>query len=433
MHSDLVAALMRRVLPYLVLLPATAGAASLAEAVAGGKPNLDLRLRYERIETNPPYGPGITEDQADALTARLRLGYTTAQWHALDAQAEFSGTWALDDDHYQSTDNLKSRYPIVPDPSGETLNQAWLRYSGLPATTITLGRQRLAYDNQRFIGNVAWRQREQTFDAVSLSSQWLGRWLPQTTFNYAYLSRVQAFRAYRMDPANAGVSCNADFACADTLGLNGHALNLAWVAAPALKLVGYGYWLDFDFDSAARRDTRTLGLRAMGTVPVDAFKLSYTLEYADQRGIAESPSGLKADYQLIELGAARGPVAATLGHEVLSGDGAYGFQTPLATLHAFQGWVDLFVNTPVWGVRDDAASLSLNVERAKLTAVWHRYAADSASLRYGDEWNLLATRPIGKQLNAGLKYGIYDGNRESPDAPRRSRTEKFWAWLEYKL
>lgn len=431
MNRCLVAALSRRVLFCLALLPAAAGAAthSLAQALAAGKPNLDLRLRYERIDTDPPYGPGITRDDADALTTRLRLGYTTAQWHAFDAQAEFSGTWALDDDHYQSTDNFKHTYPIIPDPSGETLNQAWVRYSGLPATTITLGRQRLAHDNQRFIGNVAWRQREQTFDAVSL----VGQWLPRTTVNYAYLSRVQSFRAFRMDPANAGVSCSAEFACADTLDLDGHTLNLAWVPAPAFKLVGYGYWLDFGFDSAARRDTRTLGLRATGAVPAGAYRLSYTAEYADQRGIADSPSGLKADYQLIELSAARGHLSATLGREVLGGDGGYAFQTPLATLHAFQGWVDLFVSTPAQGVRDDYASLSLNVERARLTTVWHRFEADSTSLRYGDEWNLLATRPLGKQLNAGLKYGLYDGNADSPDAPRRSRTEKFWAWIEYKL
>ena len=435
MNRCLVAALSHRVLFCLALLPAVAGAAtpSLAEALAAGKPNLDLRLRYERIDTNPPYGPGITRDDADALTTRLRLGYTTAQWHAFDAQAEFSGTWALDDDHYQSTDNLKGVYPIIPDPSGESLSQAWVRYSGLPETTITLGRQRLAYDNQRFIGNVAWRQREQTFDAMSLSTRWLGRWLPRTTLNYSYLGRVQSFRAFRMDPANAGVSCSADFACADTLDLDGHALNLAWAAAPALTLVGYGYWLDFDFDSAARRDTRTLGLRAAGAVPAGAYRLSYTAEYADQRGIADAPSGLEADYWLIEFGAERGRLSATLGHEVLGGDGGYAFQTPLATLHAFQGWADLFVNTPAQGVRDDYASLSLNVERARLTAVWHRYEADSVVLRYGEEWNLLATRPLGKQLNAGLKYGLYDGNAESPDAPRRSRTEKFWAWVEYKL
>ncbi len=429
MNRRCLAALARVASTCLALLPASALADTFAAALTQGKPNLDARLRYEHIDTDPPYGLGITQNSADALTTRLRLGYTTAAWKGLDAQMEFSGTYALDDDHYQSTDNLKSRYPIVPDPGGESLNQAWLRYSGLPATAITLGRQRLAFDNQRFIGNVAWRQREQTFDAASLVT----RSLPDTTLQYAYLSRVRSFRAFRMDPANAGVSCNADFACADTLGLDAHVLNLAWSARPELKLVAYGYWLDFDFDSAARRDTRTLGLRASGSAAVGPLQLGYAAEYADQQGIADSPAGTQADYRLIEFSAGGKRLTATLGHEVLGGDGAYGFQTPLATLHAFQGWVDLFVNTPAWGVRDDYAGLAVNVERIRLNAVWHRFEADSASLRYGEEWNLIATRPIGQRLGAGLKYGHYDGDARAPDAVRRSTTDKFWTWVEYKF
>ena len=44
-----------------------------------------------------------------------------------------------------------------------------------------------------------------------------------------------------------------------------------------------------------------------------------------------------ADYYLIEAGAAYKPIPVTgkLGYEVLGGDGTWGFQTPLATLHSF--------------------------------------------------------------------------------------------------
>src|SRR3546814_12023345 len=40
-------------------------------------------------------------------------------------------------------------------------------------------------------------------------------------------------------------------------------------------------------------------------------------------------------------------------YEVLGSDaGVFAFQTPLATLHKFQGWADLFLTTPSAGVRD---------------------------------------------------------------------------------
>src|SRR3546814_1461069 len=40
-------------------------------------------------------------------------------------------------------------------------------------------------------------------------------------------------------------------------------------------------------------------------------------------------------------------------YEVLGSDaGVFAFQTPLATLHKFQGWADLFLTTHSAGVRD---------------------------------------------------------------------------------
>src|SRR5690606_21803263 len=36
----------------------------------------------------------------------------------------------------------------------------------LENTTITVGRQRIIHGNARFVGNVGWRQNEQTFDGV---------------------------------------------------------------------------------------------------------------------------------------------------------------------------------------------------------------------------------------------------------------------------
>ena len=73
-------------------------------------------------------------------------------------------------------------------------------------------------------------------------------------------------------------------------------------------------------------------------------KLIYTAEFATQ----ETTDGAnEADYSLIELGYGFDGYSIIAGLETLgSDDGAYGFQTPLATKHAFNGWADKFLKTP---------------------------------------------------------------------------------------
>ena len=40
------------------------------------------------------------------------------------------------------------------------------------------------------------------------------------------------------------------------------------------------------------------------------------------------------------------------GIEYLEGNGTIGFSTPLATLHKFQGFADVFLTTPASGITD---------------------------------------------------------------------------------
>jgi hypothetical protein len=58
-------------------------------------------------------------------------------------------------DHFNSTENGKTQYPVVPDPKGPEVNQAWLKYSRKELSG-TYGRQRIVQDNLRCVGNAAW-------------------------------------------------------------------------------------------------------------------------------------------------------------------------------------------------------------------------------------------------------------------------------------
>lgn len=93
------------------------------------------------------------------------------------------------------------------------------------------------------------------------------------------------------------------------------------------KLVGYAYLLEVDNNTDNALDT--YGLRLKGP--------QYTVEYATQ----ESKSGatkFEADYLFVEGGLLLGGLTIKFGYEVLGSDKAsYGFSTPLATVHKFNG------------------------------------------------------------------------------------------------
>src|SRR5581483_10255303 len=136
-------------------------ASPLLDAIAAGRPVIDLRARYENVGDNSkPVQTG------EAGTLRARLGYETGAWNGLSVQADFDQLWLLGGD-YNSTRNGKTTLPIIADPALTALNRLQLTYASDFDTKFVLGRQRLLIGNQRFIGNSGWRQHEQTFDALS--------------------------------------------------------------------------------------------------------------------------------------------------------------------------------------------------------------------------------------------------------------------------
>lgn len=379
---------------------------SLAAALSGGKANLAVRLRYEDVTQDNPL------KDASAFTLRTRLGYTTAKWNDLNLMIEFENIHPLGSEDYNSgpgvfsATNGNSAYSTIADPTGSEVNQYWLGYSGLPNTQVKLGRQRLILDNARFIGNVGWRQNEQTFDGLNI----VNTGIPNATINYSYLTR-------------------SNFIFFNNFEMSTHLLNIGYSLSDSHKLTSYAYLLDFDKDGAARRDTKTLGGRAAGAFPMDGFKVLYALEYATQADYADSPSTVDADYSLAEFGIGLKSVTAKVGLETLGGDGTYGFQVPLATNHAFQGWADMFLATPATGVVDTYLNVAAAVPGigGKLVVVYHDFKADQGSASYGDEIDVVYKRPITPNFGMAIKYADYTADTFKVD------TRKLWVQAEYKF
>lgn len=378
-----------------------AAADDFTGALIGGKPTADLRLRYESVDQ-----ANALKD-ANAATLRLRLGYETGQYRGFGALVEAETVTALGGESYNSTVNGETAYSIVADPEATEINQAYLSYAGLADTKLKYGRQRIILDNHRFIGNVGWRQNEQTFDAFTLTNASL----PETTITAGYI--------YNVNRVFSDKSPQGDFK------MNSPIFNVSYKGWSLGEVVGYGYLLDFT--DLAASSTQTYGLRLKGSAPLAGVKALYTAEYATQRDYRDNPRDYSLKYYLLEGGVGLSNAEFKLGYEVLGGNGAVAFQTPLATLHAMNGWADQFLVTPGAGLKDAYLSAATTVLGTRLEAVYHDFRADSNSTRYGTEWDLQAVKAIDKTYAVGAKYARYDAKGFSVD------TDKFWLWAEAKF
>jgi len=268
----------------------------------------------------------------------------------------------------------------------------------------------LKFDNTRFVGNVGWRQNEQTFDALSVSWK-LG---DKLNVRYAYLD--QAHRIFGNGHPNP-LAAEQD--------LSTHLVNLAW-SLPMGRLVGYGYF--HENDDLPLSSTQTLGLRFSGKRPMaEADNWFYAAELASQTDYADAPEAGSVEYLLLEGGISVSGHAFRLGFESLGSNGRRSVQTPLATLHAFNGWVDRFLTTPADGLNDFYIGVDGPIGSMRYAARWHQYDADRGSLDYGQEFDAQIVWPFYPKWKALAKYAVYDADDFSTDV------SKFWLSVEYKF
>ncbi|WP_218668174.1 alginate export family protein [Vreelandella utahensis] len=383
---------------------ATAQAADpITEALSNGETNLDARYRYELVDQE-----GVPKD-AGASTLRTRLGYRTGEVSGFTGFLEAEHVTQLGGDTYNSTINGVDNRPVVADPAETEINQAWVRYEGLADTQMTYGRQRFFLDNHRFIGTVGWRQNEQTFDGFTIVNESL----PDTTLTGGYLYNANRIFSDASPNGNAPMDTGV--------------LNARYDGLAAGSLTAYTYLLSYE--NAPEDSTRSHGLRFSGesglTNDVTAL---YTLEVARQSDYDNNPDSFDTDYYRVEAGARSGGVTAKLGQELLgSDDGTHAFQTPLATLHAMNGWADKFLSTPDAGLRDTYASVATAISGVSLKAVHHRFESDEGSNDYGSETGLVATWSPNSTYTVGAKAALYqseDGNTQTSD------TDKAWLWVD---
>lgn len=377
--------------------PNAAGASrdegAIIAAIKKGKPILDVRYRLETKEQ-----AGFAE-RAVANTLRTRLGFETGEVFNFKILLEFESVLSIGADDFNSTTNGMTLFPVVTDPDATEINRAQATFVGIKKTPITIGRQKFDLLNQRFVGAVDFRQNQQTFDAVRINSTAIGG----LSFDYLYLSRIH--RIFGDDSPMGEFDSDS------------HVIAATYDAKKLGKISAYGLLLDFQEAPAA--SSATWGVRYENARVLDkeaGVKIGVVGEYASQRDYADNPFSYDEAYVHGEGALTVASFAGRFGYERLGGDGAIGFSTPLATLHKFQGFADVFLTTPAAGVEDIYGTLSyawtdgpFGLE-ATIYATYHDFESARGGIDFGDEIDAGLNVKIDKHWSIEAKGAVYDGN-----------------------
>ncbi len=393
----------------------------LPEALANGKLSVNARLRMEYADISG--APAITEPSY-APTLRTRFGFTSAPVYGFQGMLEGANMTVLgpEANYNAAGSNGRGYKPVVGDPPATYLNQAWLGYTYTNWVTVKAGRQRLVLDNQRFIGDVDWRQNMQTFDAAGGTFEPLAHL--DLTYDYLwYVHRVFADVA-GLPPANR------DFAS------RSHLINLDYSAWKYGRFVAYSYLLDLRNAAGSANSCATYGGYFAGASPVvGQLALDYRAEFAEQSAYGDNPAHYWAPYYNVELGATLQAVSVGSGYEVLGSDNAQPFRTPLATLHAFNGWAEAFLTPPASGLRDLYGYTQVILPGdLPLRFVYHKFDAASGGADFGQEFDLQLSRQFGKSWTALLEYAYYNGQNPAPPSFATGiDVQRLWLQVEFRF
>ena len=379
-------------------------AENISDALFGGKFSLNNRLRWEHVAQT-------RRDETSAITNRTRFGYGTKELNGLSFYAELENNTPFDrSDHGvpQAAQGDSGRgKAVIADPEEVELNQAYIKYvyQGDIKLDVIAGRQRIILDDARFVGNVGWRQMEQTFDAVRVNTD-LG--IENFNLTYVYIWKVNTI--FTEEAAGlVGVPARDN----GPLDSQTHLINTSYKFCDALKLTGFAYL--FDLSNATVGDpasNATYGVTASGKVAIDdTFSTAYSLTYATQSDYADNATSYSADFF-----AADGKLVAKdlgfggVGYQKLGSDnGTAAFQTPAGTNHAFQGWADVFLTTPITGLQDLYVYAGTTLPcGTKVKITYHDFdVAKGGDL--GSEIDVVLSKKINKNWSVLSKLASYNG------------------------
>ncbi len=375
-----------------------------AVAIDGDTPPIlfgETQIRYEGAKND------AFPLRSDGISQAIRIGLEYRITDRLTFLAEGEGVYAVLDNYNDGTGNNPLR-PVIPNPETLELNRLQLQAKLSDETYLTIGRQVLAFDDQRFIGQARFRQNNQTFDAVHFTH----RFGAHATFQAGYINRVN--RPLGGDNINGRFKGGSYY------------LN-AGVQTPIGRIGAFHYALDLTTGLAAvpnnRFSSQTTGIRLDSRWHKDFWGLDINASYAHQKDYAENPIDYSADYKLAGFRAYAGATRFGFQYESLGAGNGQSFQTILGTRRKFQGLADVFLLTPQNGVDDYSVFFELEFANfgvlSGLTAFvrQHWFRAERGDSSYGSETDfVIKTGFWGAEWQAGI--ATYRANSFAADTQR---------------
>ncbi|MCP5532354.1 MAG: hypothetical protein H7A49_16150 [Akkermansiaceae bacterium] len=354
------------------------------------KPTIDVRARYE-------YGDIDGFEDSNAFTIRERVGLMTAEWYGISAFVEGEFTQAAVADYHGGAPGarpFKPSHTVIADPETNELNQGYIQYAGFDSV-LKAGRQRIILDNAAFVGNVGWRQNEQTFDAISLTN----KSLDGLALGYSYIDQVN--RIFGSDADAPLVAGPPPFDNVQDINAEVHLLNASYSGLEGLTLGAYAYLMDFP--DKPNWDNNTFGMSAKSDVY--GFTLYGELAWQDDAGFGNTEDALYAHGSVTKGFAGQ---TVTVGVEHLDA----GFKTPLATVHAFNGFADAFIGGRIEGAHNGLTDVYVSHTiplfwGIKWTNALHAFGDNEISNGYGWEYDSVLAKKFDEHFLAIAKLAYF--------------------------
>ncbi len=393
------------------LLASTAGISAVHADDENGTILLDVRARYETVEQTGKL-------DAEALTVRTRLGWESPTWNGFTALIEGENVLSLGSDDYNSGLNGNTAYATIKDDDITELNRLQLSYAASEHFRVTVGRQLLSFNGNRFVGSPSWRQDRNSHDAARFDysrNDW--------RVTYVYHDRVLR-----------GPGDDFDW------DSDSHLLNVGYDVNDAAKLEGFAYFIDLTDASAPQdRSNMTWGGRLTGAVPVGEARLSYAALLARQSDYGSSTADFDLNFASFDVRVSGAGATLMLGYDVLEGDGSNTIATPLGSGHSFHGWADAFSGGGAQSTPDGledirfGASYGGDIDAAfvngwQVGAMHRDFSAQRTGDDLGSEWDAWLNFDLPGDVGLSFQFAEYEGG-SSPLSPADRR--KQWVVLSY--
>jgi hypothetical protein len=325
-----------------------------------------------------------------AASILLRLTLKTEWSHAFSATLEMDHVESFfNNDH--SNGVIANGKPVIPDVAGTEINQGFVSFKNT-ILNLKLGRQRINFDDQRFIGGNGFWQNEQTFDALTSRANLA----TNSSFTYTYLANANRIfgndAGKYLEDKDINYTETNNKRAGNLLGdhqHHSHLTRIEWNEWDYSQWISYLYLIDNkDLPNASNN---TFGTRYSFNYKLDELKYHLHIEAAAQKR-TEIPDAKILPYYLTDIGLNISAYEVSARYETLAAKNNIPFITPLGSLHDFQGWADEFLATPTQGIKD-----------ASLRFLW-RAAPFKIDTRYHAFFGYEDNNKLGKELDIDFVY-----------------------------